>query len=311
MRAITQSAFGKPEVLQVVEIPAPSAGPGEVVVATRAAGVNPVDAAVRAGVAPLLGDPPFTVGWDAAGVVSEIGPGVTEFQVGDRVYGMLRFPAEAAAYAELVVADATELAHIPDAVDDEHAAALPLVALTAHQALVEIADLKGGERVLIHAAGGGLGHVAVQLAHELGAHVIATCSPGKADFVRSLGAAEVIDYTSEDFTDVEPVDIVLDSLGGDITARSLRTVRGGGTLALFIGDFDDEVRAEADQRGVRLARISVLPNTEALAMITDLLSRGRLVPHVSATFPLEHAADAHRHLGTGVQGKVVLVVADS
>ena len=310
MRAVTQSAFGDPEVLHIVQVPTPSAGPGQVVVATRAAGVNPVDAAVRAGVAPLLGDPPFTIGWDVAGVVSEIGPGVTTFQVGDRVYGMPRFPAEAAAYAESVVVDATELARTPDAVDDQHAAALPLVALTAHQALVEVANVKGGERVLIHAGGGGLGHVAVQLARELGAKVIATSSPGKADFVRSLGATEVIDYTREDFTDIEPVDIALDSLGGDTTIRSLRTVRDGGLLALFVSDFTDEVRAEADQRGVRLERVSVVPNAEALARITDLLSRGRLVPHVSATFPLERAADAHRHLDTGVQGKIVLVAAE-
>jgi NADPH:quinone reductase-like Zn-dependent oxidoreductase len=309
MRAITQSAFGDPEVLHLVEVPTPSAGPGQVVVATRAAGVNPVDAVVRAGAAPLLGDPPFTVGWDVAGVVSEVGPDVTQFQVGDRMYGMPRFPAEAGAYAEAVVVDVSELAHIPDGVDDAHAAALPLVALTAHQALVEAAGLQGGERVLIHAAGGGLGHVAVQLARELGAQVIATSSPGKADFVRSLGAAHIIDYTTEDFTDIEPVDVALDPLGGDTTIRSLRTVRAGGVLALFVGEFDDQVRAEADRRGVRLARISVVPNAEALAAITDLLANGRLVPHVSATFPLEQAADAHRHLDTGVRGKIVLLTA--
>ena len=307
MRIITQAAFGGPEVLEASDAPAPVPGPAEVVVTTTAVGVNPVDAAVRAGHVRLLGDPPFTLGWDVAGTVIAIGPGVTELAIGERVYGMPAFPSQAAAYAEQVRAQVSELTRIPDGMDDRQAAALPLVGLTAYQALVEVGQVRAGQRVLVQAAGGGFGHVAVQLARALGARVVATASPSKIDFVAGLGAEEIVDYTVSDYTTIEPVDLALDPLGGADTARTLRTVRRGGMLALLVGTFDDSIRAAAADRGVRLARISVVPNAASLAAITELAATGRLVPHVSATFPLDEVGVAHRRLETGVQGKVVLL----
>lgn len=307
MRIVTQASFGGPEVLEMKAIPEPVPGPGEVVVTTAAAGVNPVDAAVRSGSFPLLGDPPFTLGWDLAGTVSEVGPGVTEFKVGDRVYGMPAFPTEAAGYAEQARVNVSELARIPISIDDRQAAALPLVALTAYQALVEIGRVTAGQRVLVQAAGGGVGHVAVQIARALGTRVVATASPGKRDFVASLGAEEIVNYEVSDYTKIEPVDLAIDPFGGANTARTLKTIRRGGTLALLVGTFDAVTQAAAGARGIRLARISVVPNPASLAVITGLAATRLLVPHVSATFPLDKAGQAHRHLDTGIQGKVVLL----
>ena len=182
MRTITQNTAGGPEVLVIVEIDDPTPGPGEVLVRVGAAGINPVDAAVRAGYYPLLGKPPFTVGWDISGTVEAIGPGVSEFAVGDEVFGMPRFPKQAAAYAEKVVAPAVELAAKPPSLDHVQAGALPLAGLTAWQGLVKIGGLKQGQRALIHGAAGGVGHIAVQIAKARGAHVVATASTAKLDF---------------------------------------------------------------------------------------------------------------------------------
>jgi NADPH:quinone reductase-like Zn-dependent oxidoreductase len=307
MRIVTQTTLGGPEVLETVERPDPRPGSDEVVIRTAAIGVNPVDAAVRAGHIALLGDPPFTVGWDVAGVVSAIGDRVRHLAVGDRVFGMPRFPAQAAAYAELVVAPAEEVALAPDELDDQQAAAVPLVGLTAHQALVEAGRLAAGDRVLIPAAGGGVGHVAVQLAKARGAYVVGTASPGKVEFVRSLGADHVVDYTTEDVRAVAPVDLAIDPLGGAQTLRLLEVVRPGGTFVLLVGIIPDAVRAAAAARDVRIIRTSVVPNAEALTALAELARRRQLVPHVSATFPLDKAGEAHRHLEVGVQGKVVLL----
>ena len=274
---------------------------------TTAIGVNPVDAAVRAGYFPLLGDPPFTLGWDIAGTVHALGPGVTDLAVGERVYGMAAFPAQAAGYAEQVRVRVAELARTPDTIDDRQAAGLGLVGLTAYQALVEVGGIGAGDRVLVQAGGGGVGHVAVQLARSLGAHVVATASPGKVDFVAGLGAEEVVNYEVTDYTTIDPVDLAIDPFGGPNTARTLQTLRSGGTLALLVGAFDDAVQAAAAAQGVRLARIDVVPNAGSLAALTELVGAGRIVPHVSATFPLDKAGEAHRHLDTGVQGKVVLL----
>jgi NADPH:quinone reductase-like Zn-dependent oxidoreductase len=188
MRAIIQKTFGGPEVLQLVDdAPKPAPGPTQVLVRVRATSVNPVELFVRSGAFPLLGKPPFVLGWDVCGVVEQVDPGVHRFKVGDEVYGMPYFPAAAGANAEYLVAPARQLARKPGGISLEEAAALPLVGLTAWHALVEIAQLQAGQRVLIHGAGGGLGHVAVQLAKHLGAEVVGTASATKHDFLRGLG----------------------------------------------------------------------------------------------------------------------------
>ena len=196
MRAIRQLSLGGPDVLELADVPRPEPGPTEVLVRVAAAGVNPVDWKVRAR-GGFLGEPPFTVGWDVAGVVEELGRGVTRFTPGDRVFGMPRFPREAAAYAEYVTAPSRQLARIPEGLGDVEAAALPLAGLTAWQALVETAGVGPKSRVLILAAAGGVGHLAVQIAKARGAYVIGTARPEKHAFLASLGADEAVDYTTE------------------------------------------------------------------------------------------------------------------
>lgn len=308
MRAIVQTAVGGPEVLTVSEIPAPRPGPGQVLVKVKAAGINPVDVAVRAGYYPLLGEPPFTIGWDIAGTVEALGDGVTAFKAGDEVFGMPYFPKQAAAYAEYAVAPANELAAKPKALDFDQAGGLPLAGLTAWQALVDAAGINAGHRVLIHAAAGGVGHLAVQIAKAKGAYVIATASTEKRDFVRSLGADEVIDYTATDFTAaVRDIDIVLEPIGGDHAAQSLKTLRPGGIITALLTP-SDAAKAEIDRSGARFARIGVRPDGQALEQLAKLADAGKLKVDVAKAFPLEQAGAAHIFLGTKPIGKVVLTI---
>ena len=307
MRKVVQQRVGGPEVLEIREVEVPRPGPGEVLVRVGGIGVNPADVAVRAGYWPILGEPPYTVGWDVAGTVERVGDGVTAFASGDRVFALSRFPREAAAYAEFVVVPADELARTPDALTDVEAGALPLAGLTAWLGLVEVAGVSAGQRVLIRAAGGGVGHLAVQIAKARGAHVVAVVSPAKAEFVKSIGADEIVDYTAGAFVDdVAPVDVVFDPLGSPDTQAVLPTVKPGGVVVALL-DVDEDARAEADRRGVRLERIHVEPHGEHLAQLATLADAGQLRPHLSATFPLEKAGDAHAALADRAPGKVVLV----
>lgn len=307
MRAVTQREFGGPEVLEVAEIDPPSPLPSEVVVAVRAAGVNPVEAVIRSGIFPMLGQPPFVLGWDISGVVTEVVPGVNRFQVGDEVYGMPLFPRAAGGYAEFVAAPSRQLARKPRTIDHIHAAALPLVGLTAYQALVEIADVQAGQRVLVHAAGGGVGHIAVQIAKDRGAFVIGTASSGKHDFVRSLGADEVIDYRTVDFTEVvRDVDVVLEVVGGDYATRSIEVLRPGGLLVTAVERTNTELATRTRAAGRRFAGITVEPDGAGLQRLAELVDAGRLRVHVEHSFPLEDAAKAHALFDTGLQGKTVL-----
>ncbi len=309
MRAIVQHVLGGPEVLVLSEVDRPEPGPTEILVRVHAAGVNPVDWKVRRG-GGFLGTPPFTVGWDVSGVVERVGAGVTRFAEGDEVFGMPRFPREAAAYAEYVAAPSRHFARKPSAVDHVAAGALPLAGLTAWQSLVDTADVRPGQRVLVHAAAGGVGHLAVQVAKARGAYVLGTASADKHAFVRDLGADKVIDYTAVDFTEaVRDVDVVLDTVGGDYGQRSLATLRPGGMLVSITGlSSAASLRAAAIARGVRAAVLLVEPDHAGLAQLSGLVADGRLRPVVAATFPLAEAARAHELGETGrTAGKIVLV----
>ncbi|WP_434723770.1 NADP-dependent oxidoreductase [Mesorhizobium sp. RIZ17] len=307
MRAVTQTSVGGPEVLFVAEQPDPSPRPGEVLVRVKAAGINPVDGAVRGGFYPLLGEPPFILGWDISGTIAALGPDVTAFKVGDEVFGMPRFPKQAAAYAELAAAPADEIAAKPAAIDHAHAAALPLAGLTAWQGLVRHGGLQAGQRVLVHAGAGGVGHLAVQIAKARGAYVIATASPDKLDFVRSLGA-DVVDYTKGNFVEqVGNVDLVLDPIGGDHADESLKVVRDGGVLVSLL-NVHDATRAKAKERNIRVERMSVIPDREGLTGLARLVDAGKLAPHVAKAFPLDQAGAAHAFLATRPIGKIVLTV---
>lgn len=317
MRAITQDALGGPEALRLTEVPRPSPLPTEVLVRVHAAGVNPVDWKTRegGGMAGVLGDPPFTVGWDVSGVVEEVGFGVHTLAVGDEVYGMPWFPRQAGAYAEYVTAPSRQFARKPAMLDHEHAAAVPLAALTAWQTLVDAAHVTKGQRVLIHAAAGGVGHFAVQFAKHLGAHVIGTASAAKHDWLRDLGADEPIDYTAVRFEEaVRDVDVVIDLVGDgheETSTRSLRTLRPGGTLVAVPSGVAPELLDTARERGLRASGFLVEPDGAALTRIAELIDGNAVKVAVEDVLPLEHAAQAHRRGQTGrTRGKLVLRVTD-
>ncbi|MEU5694574.1 NADP-dependent oxidoreductase [Actinosynnema sp. NPDC020468] len=306
MRVITQDELGGPDVLRQVVVDRPEPGPTEILVEVHATSVNPIDAKTRAEVI-WIGSPPFTLGWDVSGVVAAVGAGVTLFRPGDEVFGMPLFPRRAAAHAEYVVAPARQFATKPAGVDHRHAAALPLVGLTAWQALVDTAHVRPGDRVLVHAAAGGVGHVAVQIAKALGAHVVGTASRAKHDFVRSLGADEVVDYTAVDFAEViEDVDVVLDTVGGDTGIRSLPTVRNRGLVITLLAATHEALAAAAGDR-VRTAFVLCEPDRAGLLALSDLVTAGKLRTELAAVLPLSEAAQAHRLIETGrTTGKIVL-----
>ncbi|MDF3300210.1 NADP-dependent oxidoreductase [Streptomyces tropicalis] len=306
MRAVVVEKWGGPENLVERDVERPEPGLGEVLVRVHAAGVNPVDWKTRAsGGLIAWGDVP-AVGWDVSGTVEAVGPGVGLFRPGDEVYGMPLFPRQAGAYAEYVVAPARHLAPKPAGLTHVQAAALPLAALTAWQALVDTADVQPGERVLIHAAAGGVGHLAVQIAKARGAHVIGTASAAKHDLVRQLGADEVIDYRTVRFEDVVgDIDVVLDGLGGETARRSVSVLRDGGRLVTLPGPDD----VPATPEGQRAVWVLVEPDHHGLREITELVEQGALKPVVDTVLPLHEAATAH---GIGEQGrttgKIVLTV---
>jgi NADPH:quinone reductase-like Zn-dependent oxidoreductase len=312
MRAISQDVLGGPEVLKEVQLPRPEPRTNEVLIRVRAAGVNPTDWKHRA-TGGFLGEPPFVLGWDVSGVVEEVGTGVARFRPGDEVYGMLSYPFGHGSHAEYVTAPARWFSRKPASLDHTRAGALPLVSLTAWQALVEYADVQPGQRVLIHAAAGGVGHVAVQIAKARGAYVIGTASAGKHDFLREIGVDEPVDYRQTDVTEaVKDVDVVLDTLGGDTATGSLKVLRPGGILVSIVARGaagTEELPREAERLGVRAVAMLVDASHSHLEAITELVEAGKLRPAIAGTFPLAEAAEAHRQGETGrTAGKLVLLV---
>ncbi|GAA4789117.1 NADP-dependent oxidoreductase [Streptomyces ziwulingensis] len=309
MRAIRQDVLGGPEVLAQVQVDRPVPRANEVLVRVRAAGVNPTDWKHRAN-GGFLGDPPFVLGWDVSGEVEAAGTGVAEFRPGDEVFGMLTYPFGHGSHAEYVTAPARGFWHKPTGIGHVQAGALPLVSLTAWQALVERADVRPGQRVLVHAAAGGVGHVAVQIAKARGAHVIGTASAGKHDFLRSLGVDEPLDYRKTDFAEaVRDVDVVLDTLGGETSVKSLGVLRPGGIVVSILPVGSDDLYAEAARLGVRAARMLVDADRGGMREIAALVEAGKLRASVERTFPLAAAAEAHALGETGrTSGKLVLTM---
>ncbi|MGW2723945.1 NADP-dependent oxidoreductase [Streptomyces sp. NPDC001492] len=309
MRVITQQTLGGPEVLTIVDAPEPQPLPTEVLVRVKAIGLNPLEARLRAGEFPLIGQPPFILGWDISGVIEEA-PQTWRFRPGDEVFGMPLFPRAASAYAEVVSAPALHLVRKPASLSHVEASALPIVGLTAWQGLVDLAGVSKGDRVLVHGGGGGVGHVAIQIAKALGAHVITTASGSKREFVEAFGADEVIDYMAVDFTnEVRDIDVVLDTIGGDTVERSLGVLRPGGHLVTATAEDDPDLIAKYEAAGMRFSGIAVDPDRVALRGLVDLVEQGKLRVHVQETFPFERVADAHRLLDGGhLQGKLVLTV---
>jgi NADPH:quinone reductase-like Zn-dependent oxidoreductase len=300
--------YGAPDVMKFDRVPRPEPGSGEVLVKVEAAGVGPWDGWIRAGQGAAPQPLPLTLGSDLAGEVVAVGPGVSHPRVGDQVYGVTN-PDFIGAYAEYALASAAMVASKPVSLSYTEAASVPVVAVTAQQALFEHAQLKKGQTVLIHGAAGNVGAYAVQFAHRASLRVIATAGHDDAAFVRDLGADAVIDYRTEKFEDkVRDADAVIDLVGGEIQRRSFQVLRRGGKLISLVSDPDQDL---ARRHGVEAAFFLVKVTTEALAEIGGLIDGGELRARVGAVLRLADAREAHlmlEGLRPHPKGKIVLAV---
>ncbi|WP_417564917.1 NADP-dependent oxidoreductase [Marinobacter sp.] len=312
MRHVVYDRFGERDVLQVIQSDVPVPAAGQVLVRVHGAGLNPIDWKTRKGLGfaarQIENSLPWTPGYDVAGEVEAIGDDVTTLAPGDRVMGMVGFPAVGGGYSEYALAAADELAIVPEELDLVSAGALPLAALTAWQALFEVAKLESGQKILIHAGAGGVGHFAVQFALERGAHVIATASAGNRDFLAELGVHEVIDYHTTDIgEECYGLDVVLDLVGGDTGKRSLHTLGEHGVLVTIPTVTADEIISAAEGLGLRAHGMTVRPDVFHLDEIAELIEDGDVKVHIEKAFPLEDVAQAHELLEGGhVRGKLVL-----
>lgn len=311
MKAITLNKPGGTEELKHVSINIPSILPHEVLIKVKAIGINPVDVKTRSGrglYSRLTDKNPLVLGWDVSGTVVDTGGSVTEFMVGDEVFGMVNFPGHGQAYAEYVAAPSDQLALKPANISYEQAAATTLAALTAYQAIVHNAGVTAGQRVLIHAAAGGVGHFAVQIAKHLGAWVAGTSSAAKGDLVMSLGADKHIDYRSVKFEEVlSDIDFVLDTLGGENIDRSLQVMKKGGTLISIPTGLNESVTQKAKALGINGYSILVHSSGADMKALAAMLADGTLKAHVSGVFPFAQMAEAHRQVETGhTAGKVIV-----
>jgi NADPH:quinone reductase-like Zn-dependent oxidoreductase len=308
MKAIRIHNYGGPEVLKYEDAPRPQPQAGEVLVRVHAAGVNPIDWKVREGDMKELWPHtfPLILGWDLSGVVEELGPGVSQFKVDDEIYG-LPDPTRGGAYADYIVVRESELALKPKSLHHIRAGAVPLAALTAWQSLFDGAQLQSGQRVLIQAGSGGVGHFAVQLAKWKGAYVFATASTKNQDLLRKLGVDEPIDYTQQRFEDVaRNVDAVFDTIGGETQERSWQVLKKGGALLSVVQPPAPE---KAKKLGIRAAFVASHPNGEQLGEITKIIDSGKLAPVIDRILPLSEARRAHELSQSGhTHGKIVLRV---
>lgn len=313
MKAVVLTEPGGAENLELQEVKKSQPKSDEVLVQVHALSINPVDIKTRKGGA-LYGSmkeqPPVILGWDISGVVTAVGSEVGQFKEGDAVFGMVNFPGHGRAYAEYVAAPAAHLALKPSSVTHAQAAATTLAALTAWQVLFEQADLQKGQHVLVHAAAGGVGHFAVQLAKHYGAQVSGTASDSNARFLQEIGADRHIDYTTQKFyEELKGVDVVLDPIGGETTAESLQVLRPGGVLVSIVGGVKDPLKPEIEERKVLAKNYLVHSSGTDMESLAALLQDGVLKPYISHHFTFEDIARAHGQIETGkTRGKVVVVL---
>lgn len=309
MKAVCIYSYGGPGVLVYEDAPCPHPGDGEVLVRVHAAGINPVDWKIREGhlKGMLHHTLPLILGWDVSGVVEALGTNLSRLKLGDEVFSRPDLSRDGA-YAEFIVIRESELALKPKSIDHIHAAALPLAGLTAWQTLFDAGGLAAGQRVLIHAAAGGVGSLAVQLAKWKEAYVIGTASMHNHDFLRKLGADQVVDYERERFEDVVgPVDVVLDTLGGDIQERSWKVLKRGGILISIVSPPSAET---ASAHGVRQVFAFIKPDAAQLAEIAKLADAEKIKAIVETILPLSDATRGQELSQRGhTRGKIVLRVA--
>jgi NADPH:quinone reductase-like Zn-dependent oxidoreductase len=311
MKAIVLKEAGNVENLEYTEFAKPTINEGEVLIKVKAISINPVDVKSRAGkgvYGRIKTENPLILGWDISGIVEETKS--SDFKVGDEVFGMVNFPGHGKAYAEYVAAPVNQLALKPQNISFEEAAASTLVALTAYQALVHNANIQEGQSVLVHAASGGVGHIAVQIAKHLGAKVTGTSSAKNKDFVLSLGTDSHIDYHGFDWKSAgRNFDFVLDTIGGDNIDHSLEVTKEGGSIISIPTGLNEEVTSKAELKGVKGYFIMVQSNGEDMKQIAHLLEIGAIKPHVSKIFPFEQMREAHLEQETGrTVGKIVVTL---
>jgi len=304
MRAARIHAFGGPQELVVEDLPMPELGRGEVLVEVHGTSVNGADLELRRSGFDGYFTPPRTLGLDVYGIVRVVADGVEDLAVGDRVHGR-RSSAERGTYSSYAAMDAGDLVVVPDPIDDVTAAAVPLVGLAAWQSVVEVGRVKQGERVLIHGAGGGVGHLAAQFALHLGAHVIASDTADARDLLERVGVTEIYDFRSTDvIAEVGAVEVVIDPVGGPVTDASLAALGTGGRLVTLVGQPDEDA---ARARGATATTIDSWMDRDHLARIDELLLTGEVTIEVAEVLPLEQAARAHELAESGdVHGKIVL-----
>lgn len=312
MRQVRYESFGEVEVLELVEAEQPAPGANEVLIRVAGAGLNPIDWKTRKGLGfaarQIENRLPFVPGFEVAGVVEQVGEDVSEMMPGDRVMGLVGFPAGGGGYADYALARAEDLAIVPEELDLVSAGAVPLAALTAWQALFEVAELEAGQKVLILAGAGGVGHFAVQFALERGAHVIATASDRNRDFLAELGVHEVIDYHTTDVAEeCYGLDLVLDLVGGETGKHALKTLGDQGVMVTVPTVTADEIISHAENLGLKAHGMTMRPDAYQLDDIAELIEDGDVRVHIDQAFPLEQAGEAHRLLEGGhVRGKLVL-----
>ena len=308
MKAVRIHEFGGPDVLSIDEIPVPVPAKDEVLIRVHATSVNPVDWKIREGqrkekFPSIL---PLTIGWDVSGVIEALGEKVGNFRIGDEVYGRPD-PTKNGAYAEYIVVKANLVSIKPISIGHTEAAAVPLAGLTAWQGIFDHGLLKEGQKVLIHAAAGGVGSYAVQFAKNIGVHVIGTASDQNIDFLKRLGADEVIDYNMENFEDrLSDIDLVLDTIGGDTQLKSINVLKPGGRIITTLAP---EFLAEAKAKNVHLIGYMAQSIPEQLIKIAALIDNGKVKPIIQTVYPLTDAKKAHIESEQGhTRGKIVLQV---
>jgi len=313
MKAILFEQAGGVENLQLKDVEQPKPADNEVLIEVKAFGLNPVDYKVRA-VEPMIDmiygkERPVILGWDVAGIVKAKGANANQFEVGDKVFGMINFPGAGKAYAEMVTCPESHLAKIPEQTSFEDAAACTLAPLTALQTMQS--RVKAGDRVLIQAGSGGVGHFAIQIAKNLGAHVITTCSAKNRDFVMSLGADEHIDYKTQAYEEeLSNIDFAFEMLTEETIAKSVKVMKEGGSIiSIAVHQFPEELANAASERGVNLSNLLVQSNGQDMNTLGEMMANGKLKPHVSKVYQFSEIAEAHRQLESGrTVGKLVVKV---
>lgn len=313
MKAVRISKWGNIEFAQMEEVPTPTIKANEVLVKVHAAGVNPIDFKVCEGyLEAVYSDPfPFTLGWDFSGMIVDAGADVSKFKMNQNVFGLINFPQPGKTFAEYVAVPVDQIAHKPQNTSFEEAASTPLAALTAWQALHDIAQIKAKQRVLIHAAAGGVGHFAVQFARLKGCEIIATASEQNHAWLKAMGAHQVIDYKSQAFEKIiDPVDVVFDMLGDTIQNRSLEVLASDGVMVCLSKSISDAVLEKAHKKNIQVKNMLVSPNQMQLQDIANLMGDGLVKCHIHKSFAFNKFKDALQEVKNGhSKGKVVLHLA--